>query len=152
MAQADSKAGEGQKFYTDGWDRYPAARDRLMDTLLSTKVRNPIVIGGDVHSYWVADLKTTFNRPNFPTIATEFCGTSITSTPPAEDMIQTAKAEGPHIKFATGIHRGYSVMTLTRQSLKTDLRVVANHRDPETPVSTLASFMVTDGKAGAEQA
>jgi alkaline phosphatase D len=67
-------------------------------------------------------------------------------------MIQTAKSEGPHIKFATGIHRGYSVMTLTRQSLKTDLRVVANHRDPETPVSTLASFMVTDGKAGAEQA
>ena len=152
MAQADSKAGEGQKFYTDGWDGYPAARDRLMDTLLSTKVTNPIVIGGDVHSYWVADLKRDFNRPDSPTIATEFCGTSITSTPPAEDMIQTAKAEGPHIKFATGIHRGYSVMTLTRQSLKTDLRVVANHRDPETPVSTLASFMVTDGKAGAEQA
>ena len=31
MAQADSKAGEGQKFYTDGWDGYPAARDRRMD-------------------------------------------------------------------------------------------------------------------------
>lgn len=151
MAQQDRKAGEGQKFHTDAWDGYPAARDRLMDTLQSTKVTNPIVIGGDVHSYWVADLKRDFNRPDSPTIATEFCGTSITSTPPDEDMIQTAKSEGPHIKYATGLHRGYTVMTLTNQSLKADLRVVANHRDPDTTVSTLASFVVTDGKAGAEQ-
>ena len=38
MAQADSKLGEGQRFYTDGWDGYPAARERLMDTLVATKV------------------------------------------------------------------------------------------------------------------
>ncbi len=151
MAQQDRKAGEGQKFHTDAWDGYPAARDRLMDTLQSTKVTNPIVIGGDVHSYWVADLKRDFNRSDSPAIATEFCGTSITSTPPDEDMIQTAKSEGPHIKYATGLHRGYTVMTLTNQSLKADLRVVANHRDPDTTVRTLASFVVTDGKAGAEQ-
>ena len=151
MAQADSKVGEGQKFYTDGWDGYPAARERLMDLLLSTKVTNPIVIGGDVHSSWVADLKRDFNRSDSPTIATEFCGTSITSMPPAEGIIQAAKSEGPHIKFATGLHRGYTVMTLTNQSLKTDFRIVANHRDPDTTVSTLAKFVVTDGKAGAEQ-
>jgi len=60
-------------------------------------------------------LKRDFNRPDSPTIATEFCGTSITSKPPAEDMIQTAKSEGPHIKFATGSHRGYTVMTVTNE-------------------------------------
>jgi alkaline phosphatase D len=151
MAQADRMVGEGQQFYTDGWDGYPAARERLMDTLVSTKVANPIVIGGDVHSFWVADLKRDFNRPDSPTLSTEFCGTSITSAPPPEEIIQAAKSEGPHIKFATGAYRGYSVMTLTGQSLKADLRAVQNHRDPDTKVSTIASFVVTEGKPGAER-
>lgn len=151
MAQADRKIGEGQQFYTDGWDGYPAARERLMDTLVATKVANPVVIGGDVHSYWVADLKRDFNRPDSSTVATEFCGTSITSAPPPEEIIQAAKSEGPHIKFATGAHRGYAIMTFTSQSLKTDLCAVQDHLDPDTRVNTIASFSVTDGKAGAEQ-
>ncbi len=152
MAQADLKAGDGQKFHTDGWDGYPAARERLMDALLATKVANPVVIGGDVHSFWVADLKRDFNRPESPTLATEFCGTSITSAPPPEDFIQTAKSEGPHIKFATGLYRGYSVMTLTGRSLATDLYALEDPRDPDTKANRLASFVVEDGKPGAQRA
>lgn len=149
MAQADRKIGEGQIFYTDNWDGYPAARERLMDAITTTKLANPIVIGGDVHSYWVTDLKRDFNRADSPVVATEFCGTSITSASIAEDIIQGAKSEGPHIKFATGLYRGYTVMSVTNDNIKADFRIVENHRDPNTNVKTLASFIVADGKPGA---
>ena len=51
MAQADSKAGPGQRFFSDSWDGYPAARERLMKDFENTRVTNPVVLGGDVHSF-----------------------------------------------------------------------------------------------------
>ncbi len=33
MAQLDRKPGEGQSFWTDGWDGYPKARERLLSTI-----------------------------------------------------------------------------------------------------------------------
>ena len=41
--------------------------------------RNPVVIGGDIHSFWVTDLKADFREPASTTVATEFVGTSVTS-------------------------------------------------------------------------
>ena len=38
-----------------------------------------VVLGGDVHSNYVADLKADFDDPASPVVASEFCGTSITS-------------------------------------------------------------------------
>ena len=38
-----------------------------------------VVLGGDVHANYVADLKADFDDPASPVVATEFCGTSITS-------------------------------------------------------------------------
>ena len=47
-----------------------------------TRPRNPVVIGGDRHAFFAADLKRDFARPDEATIATEFVGTSITSDGP----------------------------------------------------------------------
>ncbi len=148
MAQSDSKLGEGQRFYNEGWDGYPAARARLFDQIVGTKVPNPVVIGGDVHAFWVADLKRDFNDPKSATIASEFVGTSITSRPPPQSILDAAKAEGPHIKLANGNHRGYVSMTLTPTQLTAQLRAVADHRDPDTAISTLSTWVVEDGKPG----
>ena len=38
-----------------------------------------VVLGGDVHSHYVADLKADFDDPASPVVASEFCGSSITS-------------------------------------------------------------------------
>jgi alkaline phosphatase D len=148
MAQSDSKLGEGQRFYNEGWDGYPAARARLFDQIVATKVPNPVVIGGDVHAFWVADLKRDFNDAKSATIASEFVGTSITSRPPPQSILDAAKAEGPHIKLANGNYRGYVSMTLTPDKLTAQLRAVADHRDPDTAISTLSTWVVEDGKPG----
>jgi len=151
MAQADSKAGPGELLYSDSWDGYPAARRRLLDMLVETRAANPVVLGGDVHSFWVTDLKTDFARADSPTVASEFVTSSVTSQPPPEDRIQIAAREGAHVKFATGLHRGYVRMELTSTKLTAELRALDDARRQDAQCSTLASWVVEDGRPGAQR-
>ncbi|PYO11175.1 MAG: alkaline phosphatase [Candidatus Rokuibacteriota bacterium] len=150
MAQLDRKPGPGQRFWTDGWDGYPAARRRLLDYLGQRKPANPIVLGGDVHSFWVTDLKPDFDDAHSPVVATEFVGTSITSQfgrPQAE--VDALMADNPHIRLGNGTRRGYVRMEITRQRLRADLRTVRNVTQPDAEADTLATFVVEDGRPGA---
>ena len=47
----------------DKWDGYVAARQRLYARLQETKAPNPIVLSGDVHQHYGADLKIDFDEP-----------------------------------------------------------------------------------------
>jgi len=152
MAQADSKAGPGELLYSDSWDGYPAARRRLLDMLEATRAANPVVLGGDVHSFWVNDLKRDFARADAPTVASEFVTTSVTSQPPPEEAIQTAAKEGAHVHFATGVHRGYVRMTLTPQALTADLRALDDAKNRDARCSTLSTWVVEDGRPGPQRA
>ena len=71
MAQLDRQPGPEQAFWTDGWDGYPAARARLLSFIADAHPANPLVVGGDVHSNWVCDLKPDFDAPSSPVVATE---------------------------------------------------------------------------------
>jgi len=153
MAQIDAKSGDGLNIYTDCWDGYPAARKRLMECLASAKPANPIAIGGDVHSFWVNDLKTDFDDPKSPVVASEFVCGSISSQPPSEDLIQTGKREGADfIHFATGVPRGYARIELTPGRCLVDLRALADVRKRESDCHTLSSWVVEDGKPGPKPA
>ena len=51
MAQASQvpvKGIDDGRFWTDGWDGYPAARARLFDALASSGAANPVILAGDV--------------------------------------------------------------------------------------------------------
>ena len=66
MAQNDRLPGPGESFWTDGWDGYPMARQLLMDTLLTSRARNPLVLSGDVHSFFACELARNPARPASP--------------------------------------------------------------------------------------
>jgi len=76
IARDDREGTKG--FWTDNWNGYPASRARLLQHIHDSKVANPVVIGGDIHSFWNNDLKLDFDDPASPTVATELVGTSIT--------------------------------------------------------------------------
>lgn len=152
MAHADGKPGPGEVFYSDGWDGYPAARQRLLDTLVETRAANPVVLGGDVHSFWVTDLKRDFSDPKSATVASEFVTTSVTSYPPPEDRIKAVVAENPHIRFGTGVHRGYGRIEITTDRLTADLRALDDAKRADSGCRTLASWVVDDGRPGAAKA
>jgi alkaline phosphatase D len=149
MAQLDRQPGPEQAFWTDGWDGYPAARARLLTFLADRRPANPLVIGGDVHSHWVCDLKPDFDDPRSPVIATEFCGTSITSQGPPQERADVLRADNPHVKFANSAKRGYVRLDITPERCEAHLRVLDSEKTRTSRLATLASFVVEHGRPGA---
>jgi len=148
-----SRVIEGERtFSMDKWDGYVAARSRLLDFFATERPSNPVVLSGDIHSNWVADLKTDFDDPSSATVATEFVGTSISSGGDGRDggeFIQAMREEQPHIKFYNG-QRGYLRCAATPERWTTDFRVVPYVSRPGAPVETRATFVVEDGHPGAQ--
>ena len=140
-------------FNMDQWDGYVAARDRLLNFLQQRQPANPVVITGDIHSSCVNDLKADFSNPDSTTLATEFVGTSISSSFPPEYVaaVQRARTANPHMKFFEGTRHGYVRCRLTPKQWQSDYRVVSGLLDPDAKISTLASFVVEDGRPGAQK-
>ena len=154
LAQIDLVEGPGQGFYVDGWDGYIASRNRLLDFLAQRRPSNPIVLTGDWHANWLADLKADFADPASATLATEFVGTSITSGGDGVDSDhegETVLQENPHIRFYNN-QRGYVRCELTPDRWQADYRVLEYVQREGAPVSTRASFVVENGSPGAQPA
>jgi alkaline phosphatase D len=146
-----NRAGAEPSFWSDGWDGYPQARQRLLGRIAGQKISNPLVLGGDVHAGIVADLKLNFDDPKSPVVATEFVGTSITSQGPNQRTTETAHQLNPHLKFLNGTQRGYTAFDLTPARCTVRMRALSRVTDPQATISTLASFAVENGKPGAHQ-
>jgi alkaline phosphatase D len=152
MAQLDRKVGEGRQFWTDGWDGYPAARRRLLESMAARRLANPVVIGGDVHMHWAADLKPDFDDPKSPVVATEFCGTSITSQGASQKQVDALLPENPHMKYARSDHRGYVRASIAGGRLTAELIGLETVKKPESRAQVLARLVVEDGKPGPQRA
>lgn len=152
LSSADPAQAEGGRYWTDGWDGYPAARQRLLQTLAERRVPGPVVLGGDVHAFGVADLKLDFADPRSPTVASEFCGTSIASLGPPQARLDAALPFNPHLLHARSDQRGYLRFTLERETLQVALRVVADARDPASGIGTAARFAVAAARPGVQRA
>ncbi len=135
--------------WTDAWDGYPASRDRLLAHLEASRVSNPVVLSGDLHSFWVNDLKKDFDDPGSPTVATEFVGTSISSIGPSYAEFMAWMPDNPHVHFFDSRPRGYVFVELTPGRMTTHLRVLSDVRDPRATLSTLRSYVVESGRPGA---
>jgi alkaline phosphatase D len=150
MSRFDQVAGPGEGYWSDGWDGYAAARGRILGYIAARRPANPVVLGGDIHCFFVNDLKADFADPASRTLATEFVGTSITSLPGPVDAFERALPDNPHIRFFEGRQRGYALCRVSRSRWRTDLRVAdALRRDARA--NTLASFVVESGRPGAER-
>lgn len=152
MAQLDEQPGEGQGFWTDGWDGYLSERDRILRFIQQQKIANPVVIGGDIHSFWVTDLKSDFNDPKSPVVASEFVGTSISSSGVPFDTFSSYLPDNPHIKFFESRLRGYVRCTVSRQLWTSELQVVDTVDTPNAPIRTLRTYVVENGRPGPQQA
>ena len=136
-------------YWTDGWDGYAASRNRLLGTVAERRVPGVVVLGGDVHSNYVADLKPDYDDDRSPVVATQFCGTSISSLSLAQSRIDAARTFNPHIRYGRGDQRGYVRFRLDAKELEAQLRVVDRPLDPASGVTTAARFVVDPAKPGA---
>jgi alkaline phosphatase D len=137
----------------DKWSAYLASRRRLIDAMHARPSLNPVVITGDVHVSWVADVKTDFENAASNTVATELVGTSISSGGDGQAMSpggEALLATNPHVSFFNG-HRGYVRCDVTRERLHADYRTLPYVTRPGAPIATAASFVTEAGRPGAQR-
>jgi len=152
-SQLPATSPNGGRFWTDGWDGYPAARRRLFDTLQRTGAANPLVLGGDVHTFYAAELRPDFNRPVSranPVIATEFVGTSVTSNSRPQLRTSQYVAMNPHIRYGRSDKRGYMLVEIRPNETRARFMGIDDVKDPQTIQRELAAFRVADGRPGVE--
>jgi alkaline phosphatase D len=136
-------------YWTDDWNGYPAARTRLMTHVRDARVSNPVVLSGDIHSFWANDLKVDYDDPAAPVVGTEFVGTSVSAHPPPYELFVKFLAENPQVKFFESRRRGYATLDVTPDRITTRFRALVDVTDRHTEVNTLKSFVVENGRAGA---
>ncbi len=135
LQAAPLAAGGGVFVNSDQWDGYQPARDRLYAVLkgggVQAPVNNVVILTGDIHSSWAADLSQDPNNPNTVTggynaatgegsRAVEFVGTSITSpglNDPGGSTAAFLRSVNPHFKFIDLNQRGYLLLDVTPQRL-----------------------------------
>jgi alkaline phosphatase D len=151
----DTKAtSPNGRFSMDKWDGYAASRDRLYARLQETRAPNPVVLSGDVHVHYGADLKADYTNPRSPIVGVELTNSSITSNGDGSDVNgdwPKVKPDNPHIKFHSA-RRGYISCTATPQALRADFKILPRVSLPDQPISTAGSLIVEAGHPGAKQA
>ena len=153
MARVDQFPGEEERVSMDQWSGYDAGRTRLLEFFARRRAANPVVLTGDIHSNWVNDLKVNFRDPKSPAVATEFVGTSITSGGDGTDLPERllgVMAENPFVRFYNG-QRGYVSCSVTPQRWQADYQVLDFVTKKESPRRTRASFLIEDGRPGAQR-
>lgn len=143
--------GEGSHAGTDSWDGFPAARERLIGSLLARRPANPVFIGGDLHQNWIANVHAVPYDAKSPIVAADLCGTSISSRGVPPERARTVAAANPHCLFANSTVRGYGLVLLDGKGATVRLRGLEDVRDPASPVRDLAEFALTAGAPGVER-
>jgi alkaline phosphatase D len=145
FAGQHNAAGAGNM---DSWEGYRAARDRLQRGWVARHVRNPVVLTGDVHQSWAADLKADYADPESATIGAELVCTSIsTGGDGTGSTVIPDVAVNPHLRFFSD-RRGYVRTRITADHLQADFRAVDRISRPGAAVRTAGSFRLEPGRAG----
>lgn len=148
MAEADRGRNGAHTYWGDGWDGYPAARQRLLEAVAASPVRDTVVLGGDVHSFWAADLRRDFARADSPVLATEFVGGSITSQGPSDKAVHDRMGKNPHLRYGKSGAYGYGVIALEPGRAAVTFRTLQSVKDPDSKIGTEARFAVEAGRPG----
>jgi alkaline phosphatase D len=149
----DNLPGPEIRHPMDNWSGYPAARDRLLHAIAQRAPNRTVVITGDIHTNWVNELHAGFSRPDLPTVAAEFVGTSISSGGDGSDqtLAPEVMSENPHVKWHNR-RRGYVSCRVTPDEWRAEYRTVPYVSRPGAPVDTPTKWRVVRGRAGVEKA
>lgn len=153
------RAGLPFPLAADAWTGYPTARLKMLKAL--SKAPNPIVLTGDSHNAWTANLVTPSAKGPTP-VAPEFGGTSVSSPGYEQYLLSTApeliaaiftesskaRTELDQLIFAEQRRRGFMVVEVGPKSVRVD-HVFLSSVFEKNYVTETVSFRV---KAGSRQA
>ncbi len=131
----------------DKWDGAVAARERLFAAIEQSKLRNLVVVDGDVHLNCAGEVKKDFNDEKSATLGVDFTATSISSLGDGFDTdnrMKTLMQQDPHIKFYNR-QRGYVRHVVTPGRWQADYQVLDKVSVPDGRMTTRRGFVVEIG-------
>jgi alkaline phosphatase D len=146
MSLGEEQTSSGRLSMKDGWNGYPAARSRLLKFIDSARVRNPVMLAGDIHAFLVGSLLSDDADPAAQPVASELVTTSITSQGASEDYYHARRAANPRTLVAMGSQRGYLRLDVTPQRLTADLIAMDTVKAPESGRRTAGSYVIETGR------
>jgi len=136
-------------FNLDQWDGYGYARERLYSAIESHAAGRTVILTGDIHSSWAADITPTpWDESTYdPTtgrgsLAVEFVTPGVSSpgttlSPTGEDFFANLVLEGsPHMKLGDFVHRGYIVLDIKPSRIQADWFHLDTVEDPSGAIET----------------
>lgn len=90
-------------FRDDGWDEYPAARQRFFDVIEKSSIQDVVVLSGDVHSSWASEIS-----PHAVELITPAVSAPGTETRSAADVTKDA----PFLKYVDLVQNGFILLSV----------------------------------------
>ena len=162
---APNAQGGGLFLNPDQWDGYQPARDRLYAVIKGSDggapVGNLVVLTGDIHSSWAADLTQDPNNGDTNTggynpatgqgsLAVEFVGTSVSSPgidDPGGALAAYLRSQNPHFKYIDLNKRGYLLLDVTHERVVGEWWHLDTVAAPDPGQTMATAWQVQDGAA-----
>jgi alkaline phosphatase D len=138
-------AADGTKSM-DSWDGYTANRKRLQDGWQARGNTSTVVLTGDVHRSWAANLMANYGTQD-KVIGTELVTTSISSDGDGNAADNGLSSLNPHVKFFKNL-RGYVKTVTTPSEMRVDFRALDKVSVRDYPIRTIQSYVIQAGNPG----
>ncbi|KAM3416433.1 hypothetical protein BST61_g8028 [Cercospora zeina] len=146
----------GTTYNTDAWDGYMSNKNRTLKTLYDNNIGNNIVMAGDTHANWVADLvwldeKDYDSGTGAGALGAEFAGTAVSSTSSfganttlweCNNQSRALVADNPELQWQEGYYRGYYEMQISKQRVLAQYFGTPNLQTRNGYEVSLANFTV----------
>jgi len=132
----------------DQWPGYAHERKVLLKHLQNHKIKNPVVLTGDIHSSWANELRVDDFKPDRALVASEFATTSLSSGgngPSQFEGLDEFLGRNPCTKFHNR-QRGYIMCDITPNTYYSDYKVIDNVTRIGGKTTSLARFTVESGR------
>ena len=138
----------------DSWDGYQGPRERVLDLLDQQRIKDVVILTGDVHSSWAMDVPRSpwdgySARRGDGSLAVEVTTPAISSPPifaadgQGRERAAALRVMLPHLKFMDGQNRGYVLLDVTRERAHVDYFFVPTV-DRRTEAETHAAALVCE--------
>ncbi|KCZ91871.1 alkaline phosphatase [Hyphomonas johnsonii MHS-2] len=139
----------GLPWNLDAWDGYPAARERLYDSVQAAGARL-VTLAGDTHTAWANTLADDEGKR----VGVEFACASISSPGMGDyisdipDLGERFAAANSEVDWFDPWGHGYTLVTLTPERVTGEFVKVSTITDPDFDVTRVATYQAVPEEAG----
>jgi phosphodiesterase/alkaline phosphatase D-like protein len=149
---------DGRAINPDQWDGYPAERERLLAVLRDRGIGDVVVLTGDLHSSWAAEVPDPADRARrlavevvVPAVSSPTFADTLGAVGPLSELgRRVAIGDNPHLRWVDLDHRGYVVLDVADGHVRADWWHLDDVSSPGGDQAHGASWQVRAGTPALE--